>query len=247
MKNRKYGFIIGFLVLVVLDYGGIYYNGSTTGNNTQPVKTYSANGVSFNYPGDWHVNTDNVSGGIMILVSPDYSVDDLFSVSVCPFSVRTISLAPWFQLQIIPNNEFSINNGIPHEGMPNNNPIFNDTIFSNDFFNDTMHSDVFLNYSSMPNNVSLSEQEIINQMQNSEHPDGWYEISNKTLTIDGKTAYEKIFIVYSLIPPIVDRRFEEIYFVKNGKTYLMLFEAQDWDFDKEKTNFDIILNSFKVQ
>jgi hypothetical protein len=26
----------------------------------------------------------------------------------------------------------------------------------------------------------------------------------------------------------------------------MLFECQNWDYNKEKPNFDIILNSFKV-
>ena len=80
------------------------------------------------------------------------------------------------------------------------------------------------------NNNGLSERGIINQMENSKTP-GWNKISNGTLTIDGKKAYKDVFI----------------YFVKNGKTYLILLQAIDKDFDKERLNFDIILNSLKIQ
>jgi hypothetical protein len=99
----------------------------------------------------------------------------------------------------------------------------------------------------MPSN-GISEQEAISQINNTINLFGWWnKISSTTLTVNNKTAYMDTFIVYSLIPPIIDGKFEQIYFVKNNKTYLILLQAQEGDFDKEKPNFDIILNSFKVQ
>ncbi|MEN6292079.1 MAG: hypothetical protein ABFD07_08740, partial [Methanobacterium sp.] len=59
-------------------------------------------------------------------------------------------------------------------------------------------------------------------------------------------AYKDVFI-YKNGDSSQNMRFEQIYFVKNGKTYLILLQATDNDFDKERQNFDIILNSLKVQ
>ncbi len=95
------------------------------------------------------------------------------------------------------------------------------------------------------NNNGLSEKGIINQMENSKTP-GWRKISNSTLTIDGKKAYKDVFI-YKNGDSNQNMRFEQIYFVKNSKTYLILLQATDKDFDKERQNFDIILNSLKIQ
>ncbi|MEN6554552.1 MAG: PsbP-related protein [Methanobacterium sp.] len=95
------------------------------------------------------------------------------------------------------------------------------------------------------NNNGLSEKGVINQMESSKTP-GWRKISNTTLTIDGKKAYKDVFI-YKNGDSSQNMRFEQIYFVKNGKTYLILLQATDNDFDKERQNFDIILNSLKVQ
>jgi len=150
-------------------------NGSATDISTN---TYSAHGVSFNYPNTWSMYSDNSSGDEVIVVYKDDSTQ--------------------FQVQITPNN-------------------------------------------------GMSEQEVIDSMENSIYFFGWWnKISNSTLTVDNKTAYKDTFTVYSLMPFIIDGRYEQIYFLKNGKTYSMLLQAQNNDFDKEKQNFDIILNSFKV-
>ena len=71
------------------------------------------------------------------------------------------------------------------------------------------------------------------------------KISSGTLTIDGEKAYEETFTT-NYGSDIGVMRDEQIGFVKNGIAYLMDFEVKDEDFDKEKRNFDIILNSFKV-
>lgn len=153
--------------------------GSIVNATNLSANTYSAYGVSFNYPNMWSVYVDNGSGGEVIVAYNDEGTQ--------------------FQVQIMPNN-------------------------------------------------GISEQESIDSIKNGINIFGWWDkISNTTLTVNNKTAYKDTFIVYSLIPPIIDGRFEQVYFVKNNKTYLMLFQTQNKDFDKEKPNFDIILNSFKVQ
>lgn len=95
-----------------------------------------------------------------------------------------------------------------------------------------------------PNN-GMSEQEAINQVKNDVPVDG-KKVSSSTITVDGNKAYKDLIITnsdgYS-----VAMKFEQIYFVKNGKTYLVTFSAAEKDFDKEKSNFDMILNSFKIQ
>ena len=71
------------------------------------------------------------------------------------------------------------------------------------------------------------------------------KISGGTLTIDGEKAYEITFTT-DYGNDIGIMRDEQIGFVKNGIAYIMDFEVKDGDFDKEKQNFNIILNSFKV-
>lgn len=60
--------------------------------------------------------------------------------------------------------------------------------------------------------------------------------------INGENAFKDVILFND-----TNERFEYIYFVKNGKTYVINFSALDKDFDKEKTNFDVILKSFKIQ
>jgi hypothetical protein len=112
-------------------------------------------------------------------------------------------------------------------------------------------SDVILSYDSpqfevdISHNNGISEQEAINQVKNDVPVDG-KKVSSSTITVDGNKAYNDIFITSS-DEDSVAMKFEQICFVKNGKTYLMTFSAAEKDFDKEKKNFNMILNSFKVQ
>lgn len=73
------------------------------------------------------------------------------------------------------------------------------------------------------------------------------KISNKTLTIDENTAYETI---YAFNNPSIFHEIiiiQQIAFVKNGTTYSLDFQTPNNEFNNEKPNFDIILNSFKIQ
>ena len=100
----------------------------------------------------------------------------------------------------------------------------------------------------LPNN-GMSEEEVIRQIQdghlvqNAISPN-WEKKSSYTITIDNKTAYEDIFLVNdSHFSKIM--RISQITLVKNDKTYLMLLQAPDEEFDNEKPYFAIILNSLK--
>lgn len=105
-------------------------------------------------------------------------------------------------------------------------------------------NNVQFNLQIMPNN-GMPEQGAISQFQESYTP-GWTKVASNKLTIDNKTAYEDIYTVndthFSKL-----MRMSQIILVKNDKTYLMLLQAPDDEFDKERANFNIILNSFKVQ
>lgn len=95
-------------------------------------------------------------------------------------------------------------------------------------------------------NNGMPEQQAVNDIQEGDaYYPGWDKIGSNTLTIDNKTAYEDIFIVndthYSKLMKI-----SRIILVKNDKTYLIHLQAPETEFDKEKVNFNVILNSFKV-
>jgi hypothetical protein len=64
--------------------------------------------------------------------------------------------------------------------------------------------------------------------------------------VNGKNAYEDIFTVNNSRSSKL-MRMAQIYFVQKDKTYLMLLQAPDTDFNKEKPYFGVILNSIKVQ
>lgn len=92
--------------------------------------------------------------------------------------------------------------------------------------------------------VSISSTDNLTSYESKpiEHS-GTNRISNDTLTIDGIKVYRQFFTVKyeeNLL------KCEQINFVKNNKGYIMTFQALESDFDKEKPNFDIILNSLKV-
>ncbi len=93
------------------------------------------------------------------------------------------------------------------------------------------------------NNNGMSEQDAINEMQNSTM-DGATKISNDTITLDGETAYENIFLVNNTHE--TDMKVNHIYFEKNGITYAITLQAREIYYDSEKSNFDIFLKSFKV-
>lgn len=97
----------------------------------------------------------------------------------------------------------------------------------------------------IPNN-GLSDQDAINQAQNGQDIE-WVKISNSTTKIDGNTAYKSTFTDNDTNIFTQLMKIQQIFLIKNGNTYYLTFQAPNKDFDKEKQNFDLILNSFKIQ
>jgi len=115
-------------------------------------------------------------------------------------------------------------------------------------FKEVSFNNVQFQIQTIPNN-GMSEEGAIKQIQEgnlvqSSVSPGWAKKSSYSITIDNKTAYEDVFLVndshFSKIMRIV-----QISLVKNDKTYLMLLQAPDEEFDSEKSYFAIILNSLK--
>ena len=182
--SRKY---IGLIIILMLAFLVLSFSADNISNiaNSNNIKaynsttnTYSGNGISFNYPSNWNVQTNNQAGNNEIMVVSD---DTVFQVSI------------------------------------------------------------------LPKPPGMSDQEAITAIQSSTYPDGFQKISNNTLTIDGNTAYETIYAVNnpSIFHEIII--IQQIVFVKNGTTYSLDFQAPNNEFNNEKPNFDIILNSFKIQ
>jgi hypothetical protein len=96
----------------------------------------------------------------------------------------------------------------------------------------------------MPNN-NMSEEQVVNEFHQSLTL-GWTNTGSYKLTIDNKTAYEDVYRVndthYGNLMKIVT-----IALVKNDKTYLLLLQAPENEFDSEKPNFGVILKNFSVQ
>lgn len=69
-------------------------------------------------------------------------------------------------------------------------------------------------------------------------------ISDTTTTVDGEKAYVK---TYTVVEDGVQRKVKEVWFEKKGFAYVILIITLPKDFDGQQANFDIILNSFKVQ
>ena len=98
-----------------------------------------------------------------------------------------------------------------------------------------------------PNPTGMSNQDLINSIQNTTNQDGnWEKISNKTTTINGNIAYENTYIVNDTGRFNQTMKEEDINFIKNGITYGLVYDAPVQTFDQEISNFNITLNSFKV-
>ena len=127
-----------------------------------------------------------------------------------------------------------------------NQTTVNDTIMVNDMGSmNASRVTTSFEVQIIPQN-GLTEQAAIKQSNNTIVPTGWEKISNNTLTIDNKTAYQRTYIVNDTNYNQT-MRYSQIFFVKNGNIYSITLQAPDNTFDNVKSNFETIINSFKVQ
>lgn len=77
-----------------------------------------------------------------------------------------------------------------------------------------------------------------------EQESGYQLISERTLTIDGVTAYENI---HRINVDGVTKQERATWLEKNGKIYVILCGTSPERFDTENRNFDLITYSFQVK
>lgn len=94
----------------------------------------------------------------------------------------------------------------------------------------------------LPNVYKSQEYAIDEQRKTSVM--GCTRISSGTTTIDNITAYDDVYKGRTF-PFIETIRLHMITFTKDDNVYVMMLQAPDNDFTREKPNFDTILNSFK--
>jgi len=68
---KKYLFLIALLVLVVMASGCISNQNQT---NQSSTKTYSANGISFQYPNTWNLTDTITKNATLQIESPDFQI-----------------------------------------------------------------------------------------------------------------------------------------------------------------------------
>jgi hypothetical protein len=67
-------------------------------------------------------------------------------------------------------------------------------------------------------------------------------VSESTTTVDGATAYQMDYTITTSIP-----KKERLILFEKGKIYGLTYSTPQADFDSQLNNFNVIVNSFKVQ
>jgi len=96
----------------------------------------------------------------------------------------------------------------------------------------------------MPSGYTLNQvvDTIITQFA-SQDPN-FQKISENTITVNGATAYE---VVYKMGSNGVQKQEKAVFLEQNGNLYDISCSALPNDFDSQQANFDMVINSFKVQ
>ena len=68
--KKYFLFVVAIVAIVVMASGCT----SQTGNNSTATKTYSANGISFNYPSNWDIVNDTSNGNESVIALGDADI-----------------------------------------------------------------------------------------------------------------------------------------------------------------------------
>jgi len=99
------------------------------------------------------------------------------------------------------------------------------------------------------NNLKITES-IAQFDKNYADLDNFKKVESGELPVDGIKAVNYVF---SFIPPVGENQPKrtitqrQVLFLKNEKLYRLLFSADIREYDKNKKNFDLIVNSFKAE
>lgn len=72
----------------------------------------------------------------------------------------------------------------------------------------------------------------------------YQRISDGNITVNGVNARENIYETNTTVTPI---QYSAVWLNESGSIYVILSAAQVTDFENQTSNFNLILNSFKVQ
>lgn len=99
----------------------------------------------------------------------------------------------------------------------------------------------------IPNPRYMSDQDAINSIYDIEFPSGYKIISKQTYTLNGNKAYGMFYTINNKKEYPVIMETKEIQIVKNHKTYILDFTTTQKSFKNELIDFNVILQSFKIQ
>jgi hypothetical protein len=145
-----------------------------------------------------------------------------------------------------------VNNNYSGEGVSFNIPpnwqIYKIEVGSNTNFDIAKDNsnDTKITIAISPTPKGMSNQDLINSIQNPSNPSSYQKISNSTIIVDGNTAYENTYIFNDPSKFKLPMEEQQINFFRNGTAYGLLFDAPENTFDTEKSNFNITLNSLKI-
>lgn len=103
---------------------------------------------------------------------------------------------------------------------------------------------VIIQKTAMPKGFTLKQafDATINQIASQDS--SFKKISAKKVTVNGTTAYEA---VYKIKVSGVQKQERSVWFEKEGYIYAVTASSLPSDFNSEQENFDVIINSFKVE
>ncbi|MGZ7067500.1 MAG: PsbP-related protein [Methanobacterium sp.] len=96
----------------------------------------------------------------------------------------------------------------------------------------------------LPSGQDLKQAYDSNYAQFTANVPSFKTISDTTTTVDGTTAYVNTHTINSNGTTIQE---EAVWLTKNGNIYVILCGALPSNFANEQSNFNMIINSFKVQ
>jgi PBP1b-binding outer membrane lipoprotein LpoB len=113
---------------------------------------------------------------------------------------------------------------------------------------DSQESDGNINTLAVIQKIDLPSGKTLKQIydatyNNIANDSSFQEVSERTLNINGLTAYENI---YKLDVSGVQKQERATWFEKDGTIYLITGGTLPSDFESQQTNFDLIMFSFKV-
>jgi hypothetical protein len=96
----------------------------------------------------------------------------------------------------------------------------------------------------MPSGYTLKQVVDATFAQIAAKDSSFQKISEKAITYNGAEAYE---LVYKMNVDGVQKQEKAVIFEKNGSLYGITGSSLPADFNSEQANFDMVINSFKVQ